>query len=209
MKKSITSVHVILDKSGSMESVKDATISAYNEYVSSLKRDAKSNYELSLTLFDTQVETGRAKPLVFVSDLDEGSYRPGGCTALYDAVYMTLQAARSEKGDRKHIAIILTDGYENASQECNASSLKRLVQELEKEGNWTIVYLGANQDAWAESAKWGVRSGNASVYRNTDMGIKTAMQVLAVNTSDFSMSNAGSSAYFFSASDSDKLKYTV
>lgn len=205
----VTSVHVILDRSGSMTSVREQVIGSFNEYLQSLKADRDNSYELSMTFFDSVVQTGRAIPLAAVEPLTAKSYAPDGATALYDAVYMTLTAARSEKGNRKHLVLIFTDGYENASREYSEHDLKKLMKQLDEEGNFTVVYLGANQDAWAEAAKWGVKSGNASVYRNTNAGMGNAMSVLASNTRAFASSSVPSSAYFFSSKDVDSLKHTA
>lgn len=202
-----TNVHFILDKSGSMMTVQDATISGFNEYLSNLRKDAKSKYNLSLTLFDTNVrQKYTMKPLEEVEELDRMSYMPDGMTALYDAVCQTV--SKIEKGKDKHLVVIMTDGEENSSQEYTAADLNRMIKELEKGKNWTFVFLGANQDAWIVGQKMGLSKMNTATYNNTRGGIKKTMDVLASCSASFSQSLSLSSASFFSQDDQNIIKDT-
>ena len=200
-----TNVHFILDKSGSMMGVQDATISGFNEYLANLRKDAKSKYNLSLTLFDTKVEEKYTmKPLEEVEDLSRETYMPDGMTALYDAVCRTI--SKIEAGEDKHLVVIMTDGEENSSQEYTDKDLARMIKELEKGKNWTFVFLGANQDAWIVGQKMGLSKMNTATYNNTRGGIKKTMDVLASCSMSLSESESSSSAAFFSQDDQDIIK---
>ncbi len=206
MKKTI--VNFILDKSGSMSSVQDATISGFNEYIATLKKDKKSTYEFTLTLFDTEVATPvKSEDIKDVKDLDRKSYNPDGWTALYDAVCRTIKGVTLKKGE-KAIAIIMTDGEENSSKEYTEVQMKALIQEREKEGNWTFVYLGANQDSYAKAQKYGFNQMNISNFNATTAGVGATMRAMASNTVMYSASSLSSTMDFFSKDDQDELEKT-
>lgn len=206
-KKNTVLVNFILDKSGSMTSVRDATISGYNEYIQTLKKDKKSDYELTLTLFDTDVVTILPAPISKISNLTLDFYRPTGMTALYDAVCSTIQGVKEKKG-QKVLVVIMTDGLENASQEYTEKDMKKLIKDREKKGNWTFVYLGANQDAYAVAQKYGINQANTVSFNATARGMAASMGTVANNTTFYAASAGGSSANFFSRDDQDILGKT-
>lgn len=209
MKKTI--VNFILDKSGSMSSVRDATISGVNEYVQTLKNDKKSAYSFSLTVFDTESkELHKNKPLAKVEKLTKEDYEPGGNTALYDAVCSSIKSLKSEVGKSdKVLCVIMTDGEENSSKEYTQEQLKTLIKELEAEGNWTFVFLGANQDAWANAQKFGFHAQNVATFNSTEKGINNVFTMMASNTSAFSMRSVSNTDSFLSKEDQDNLKNTL
>lgn len=208
-KKTKTLVNFILDKSGSMCSVSDATISGFNEYINTLKKDG-NEYDFSLTLFDTEVsEKYVSKPLKSIDELDKKSYVTDGMTALYDAVCKTVKGVKkSVSKGTKVLTVIMTDGQENSSKEYTEKNMKELVKELEATKLWSFIYLGANQDAWANAGAWGLSSGNVSNFNATGAGINAVFTAMACNTSAFGGGGAGSTQSFFSKDDQDKLKAT-
>ena len=128
-----TLVNVILDKSGSMGSCVTDTIGGFNTYKNELKKDKKSKYLLSLTLFDTSYENRHiAVSLDSVPDLTLQTYVPGGMTALYDAIGKSVAAVESngEKYD-KVLTVIMTDGEENSSREYRLPMVKELITRKE------------------------------------------------------------------------------
>ena len=199
-----TLVNFILDKSGSMESIKSATISGFNEYIKTLKKDG-NKYSFSLTMFDTQIETPFINtPLNEVDELDEKKYDTNGSTALYDAVCSTIKKIK-EKAGQKVITIIMTDGEENSSKEYTQVQMRAMIQELEKKGNWTFVYLGANQDSYANAQKFGIPTMNTTNFMATNAGMMKSMNVMAMNTSNFAMNASSNTNAFFSTSDQQNL----
>lgn len=208
MKKNKTIVNFILDKSGSMGVIQDATISGVNEYIETLCNDKKSDYSFSLTLFDTEVTTPiKAESIKTVKKLDRTTYTPDGMTALYDAVCRTIKETKVKKNE-KVITVIMTDGDENSSREYKDTDMKALIQEREKEGNWTFVYLGANQDSYAKAQKFGIHASNASNYNATNVGMNAVMRTVANNTAYYTASGSASTADFFSKEDQDTLENT-
>ena len=152
--------HVLLDRSGSMETCRDSTIDAFNEYVNSLAKDDKVSSRVSLTTFDSEsidliADNVKAKDC---PKLTRKTFEPRACTPLNDAIGRTVARIDGEKRrDGENIAfVILTDGLENASQEYSKDAVKKLLDGRQKDKNWLVIYLGANQDAFAEGAARGL-----------------------------------------------------
>jgi hypothetical protein len=185
--------HVIfvLDDSGSMNSCRAATISGYNEYLQSQKKDALETgipTFVSLYKFD-----GSSVKCVFnrvsvgeVKDLDERSYDPQGTTNLYDAIGGVMMQINSQlsgykKADRDSIIItILTDGHENASRTFENTAIKQMVEKAEGK-NWGFMFLGANIDAFAAGSSLGFGVNNTMQYNTASMA--GTMQAASAMTS--------------------------
>lgn len=199
-----TLINFILDKSGSMDSVLDATISGFNEYLATLKKDKKVEYEFSFTLFDTIVEQRNVESkLKLIKKLDRESFVPSGMTALYDAVCKTI---KDVDYDGKVITVILTDGGENSSREYNMETMRSLIKEKEKTGKWTFVYMGANQDSYAVAQNYGFATGNITNFKATTRGMGAAFTTMAMNTSSLANSEGDITLDFFSVEDQSKLE---
>lgn len=145
---------IILDESGSMESIKNTIISGFNEVVQSVKMVAEEFPEqehfISLVSFDsTKIKTIHdIEPVEKLEKIDDSKYKPGAMTPLYDAMgtgILQLKRVTDTHPDCIVLVTILTDGEENASKEFNGQSIKALVDELQAQ-NWTFSYIGANHD---------------------------------------------------------------
>lgn len=201
-------VNFILDKSGSMEVVRDTTISGVNEYIQTLKKDENIDYTFSLTMFDTEVVRPVVdKPLAGLEPLTKSEYVPNGGTALYDAVCRTIKQAQDSVAD-KVITVIMTDGEENSSREYDQNDMRDLIKRLEGKGNWTFVYLGANQDSYAVAMKHGFSYGNITNFNLTTAGTGIAMRTMAMNTSMTANSSNASTMDFFSKTDQETVEKT-
>ena len=170
----------VLDDSGSMQSCRAATISGYNEYLQSQRKDAKETgipTFVSLYKFD-----GSSVKCVFnrvsadeVEDLNESTYNPQGMTNLYDAIggvmmEINSQLSTKKKADRDSIIItILTDGAENSSRAFNNSTIKQMVEKAEGK-NWGFMFLGANINAFAAGSSLGFGVNNTMQYDTASMG---------------------------------------
>lgn len=140
----------ILDRSGSMETCLDDTIGGFNAF---LRDQVVDGGTLTLIQFDHEYSLiYDKKPIGEVEPLNRETFKPRGSTALLDAIGKTV---KSITDDRKPTIAILTDGLENASHMYTKSHVKDLVEQKTKEG-WTFVYLGANQDAFAEAGSIGI-----------------------------------------------------
>lgn len=140
----------LLDCSGSMESCWDDTIGGYNALV---KEQTEFGGTMTLVQFDHDyIMTYKQVPIGDVVPLNRTTYKPRGSTALLDAIGRTI---KDWKNPTAPTVIILTDGQENASREYTKAHIKDLIEAKTKEG-WTFMYLGANQDAFAEAGSMGI-----------------------------------------------------
>lgn len=205
--KKTTVVDFILDRSGSMSNVWMPTIDGFNEYIEGLKDDG-NDYRVSLTLFDTEIEHPfKDKSIQDVPRLTQEVYYPRGGTALYDAVCSTVEKAhRHDSSNTKHLVVIMTDGYENSSHEYHERDMKRIKDQYTAEGNWTFVFLGSNQDAWATASRWGYSQMNTATYNSTTRGMGATFSAMAVSTSNFAGSDAFSTGDFMSQEQQEKIK---
>lgn len=192
-------VNVILDKSGSMASKTNDVIEGFNAYIIGLGKEDQVNYLVSLTLFDTQVSYRRvAIPLSGVKKLDSQSYRPGGNTALNDAIGITVRKVEADRPKvDKVVTVIMTDGEENSSREWTHDAVRGLIEQKEKEGSWTFVFLGAGLDAWHQGRSYGVQAANVAQYSSNQYG--AAFEAMAVGTNRFSSSPQARSESFFAS----------
>lgn len=197
-------VSLVLDKSGSMSSVRDATISGVNEYIDSLKRDKKTKYKFSLTLFDSAYTTSEIVDIEKTNALSLKSYDPFGTTALYDAVCTAIDGIKQKRG--KKIVVIVTDGLENSSREYNKKDFASRVKELTEKG-WVFVYLGANQDAWDNASQWGFMPSNVATFNATDKGVEAVFNVCAMSTRNIAGSSLNEN--FFTEDVKTKLENAV
>ena len=147
---------IILDRSGSMESIRTAAIDGFNETLAGIKKaqeryvKTQKHYVSLLTFCDCEKKYVFDKvPAGMARKLTLEDYKPCCCTPLYDAMGFTLTSMRNHVAaipDHVVVVTIITDGLENASKEYTGAAVKQLVEELKKEG-WTFTYMGANQNS--------------------------------------------------------------
>lgn len=180
-------VAFVLDMSGSMGGIRNAAVEGANQYILDLQKDEEANTtRLTFVCFDTQYEVWfEDEPIGDVQFVGD-RYQPRGGTALYDAIATTIARLDSAKrGDEKHLVVILTDGQENASVEYaikdgGRERLAKLITAYEERGNWTFVYLGANdRDVTATAGAIGVQEGNAAFYSATVDSVPVAMAAVS------------------------------
>lgn len=183
MKTSIFNL-IIIDESGSMQSIKKAAIDSVNETIQTIRSAQKKHEEqdhyVSLVTFNDDVKTVyECVSVDEVKELTTETYQPDFCTALYDAMGMSLNALRKKVAeDDKVLVTVVTDGYENASKEYSGKAIKALVDELKANG-WVFAYIGANQDVEAVAATISIT--NVMNFETTSAG--THMMTDRVNRS--------------------------
>lgn len=186
MKKGLTEIVFILDRSGSMGGLERDTIGGYN---SMLERQKKEEGEavLSTVLFDDKIEVLHdRKNLYDVKPITNSDYFVRGCTALLDAVGGTIhhignvhKNMPADQRPEKTLFIITTDGMENASKEYTYSKVKKLVEEKKKKYHWEFVFLGANIDAVEVAGRFGVAKNRAVRYECDSAGTKLNFKVMS------------------------------
>ena len=175
---------IIIDESGSMQSIKKAAIDSVNETIQTIRSAQKKHEDqehfVSLVTFNDDVKTVyECVPVDEVKELTVETYHPDCCTALYDAMGISLNALRKKVAeDDKVLVTVVTDGYENASKEYSGKAIKALVDELKAKG-WVFAYIGANQDVEAVAATISIT--NVMNFETTSAG--THMMTDRVNRS--------------------------
>lgn len=162
---------IILDESGSMESIKDQIISGFNETIQTI-RQASLDFpdQQHFVSFYTFNGTG-IKRLHFIDDakkigeIDFRSYNPNASTPLYDTMGRSMNDLKavlkdSDPDSYRVLVTIFTDGYENASKEYRWSAVKALIEELKKQ-NWTFAYIGTDHDVESISESLSINSSIA------------------------------------------------
>ena len=154
MKKGLTELVFILDRSGSMAPLATDTIGGFNSMIA---RQQKEDGEclVSTVLFANESALIHDRiPLSKVPELTDREYYAGGCTALFDAVGGTIRRietihryAREEDVPEKTLFVITTDGLENASRQFSGKQVRKLVEEMKQKRGWEFVFLAANIDA--------------------------------------------------------------
>lgn len=180
-----TFIGIILDRSGSMWSVRDATIEAFNGFIASQQGQPGESY-FTLAQFDGKaidfLYEGRAASRVEM--LSHSNYVPRDSTPLFDAIGIVADRAKkyvSENGFDRKVLVIQTDGEENASREWTLTSVQNLLRDLERAG-WQIIYLGAGIDAFAGLKQYFGTVSAQSISYNKDRGSTITMGSQMANT---------------------------
>ena len=173
---------MILDASGSMESIYNQALSGVNETIQTIRMGKKEHPEFGQSLTLASFNSGKnylnvkysATPIDEVKEITKEDYIACGCTALYDAMgEMISELKRKVTPEDRVLVTVITDGYENASIHWNGPQIKSLVEELRHEG-WTFTYIGANQDVEEVAGSMGIR--NTLSFDTTDEGTKEMFQ---------------------------------
>lgn len=186
MKRNVTELVFILDKSGSMAGLEADTIGGYNAM---LKKQQKAEGEAIVTtvLFNHEYELFHDRINVRgISPITEEDYQVGGTTALLDTIGFNIQKfvnvqKRTSEDERaeKVLFVITTDGMENASREFTADKIKKMVQHQKEKYGWEFLFLGANIDAISTAARFGIDEDFAVDYHADNKG--TQLNYEAVN----------------------------
>lgn len=185
MKKGLTEVVFILDRSGSMGGLEADTIGGYNSMIAKQKKE-EGEALISTVLFDDKVEVLYDRvPLNKVENITDKQYYVRGCTALLDAVGGAIRHignvhkyAREEDVPEKTIFIITTDGMENASREYGYDKVRKMVERQKEKYNWEFIFLGANIDAVEVANRFGVDKNRAVRYECDSAGTALNFQVM-------------------------------
>jgi uncharacterized protein YegL len=177
-----TFVGIALDRSGSMEMMREPTITGFNEHLQTIKDNAMKGGDtrVSLVTFGGDVTTEFVNlPADKIRPLTNAMYKPRGSTPMYDAVGDLLQELEEYDVtflDIAFLVIVISDGQENASRRYNRNQIAQRIQRLKATGRWTFAYVGANQDLY-EAQDFGFSTttwvynptGTARLYDNMSM----------------------------------------
>ena len=166
---------IIIDESGSMYGIKQQAINSVNETIQTIRaaqnRNENQEHFVSIVSFNDYVKLiNDCVSVDEVKELTDESYQPNCCTALYDAMGISLSALRKRVAEEDRVLVtIVTDGYENASREYSGRDIKRLVEKLKKKG-WVFAYIGANHDI--EKVATSISITNTMCFETTEEGVK-------------------------------------
>ncbi len=201
-------INFVLDKSGSMEIIRDATIAGFNEFLRDQQQEGGSA-AMTLTLFDTHFKHVFAGlPISQVRPLDRGHYAPGGNTALYDAIghAMTLTDRYVQDHHPDQVLfVIMTDGQENASREFSRPQIMQLIEHKQLTADYEFIYLGANQDSYRVGATMGIRPGRTLDYAHSPAAASATMRRVSENVKSHRRSGEKQSSRDFFSDEMEAL----
>ncbi len=186
MKKGLTEIVFILDRSGSMSGLESDTIGGYNSMLAKQKKE-EGEALISTVLFDDKPEVLHdRKPLKDINPITDKEYFVRGCTALLDAVGGAIhhvgnihKYARPEDVPEKTLFIITTDGMENASKQYSYDKVKKMVERQKKKYHWEFIFLGANMDAVEVAGRFGIPQNRAVRYECDKEGTALNYKVMS------------------------------
>ena len=186
MRKGLTEVVFILDRSGSMSGLEADTIGGFNSMIEKQRKEEGEAY-ISTVLFDDQSEVLYDRiPVGKVEPMNDNQYYVRGCTALLDAVGGAIhhignvhKYARSEDIPEKTLFIITTDGMENASRRYDYKKVKKMIEKQKEKYHWEFIFLGANIDAVEVAGRFGISESRAVTYECDRLGTKLNFDVMS------------------------------
>jgi hypothetical protein len=193
--KNKTDITIILDRSGSMESVKADTIGGFNNFLSEQQK-VDGAASLSLVQFDDQYEVVyEDKDIRSAARLTERTFQPRGSTALFDAVGRTINAVgqrlaalpEAERPDSV-LLVIMTDGFENASREFTAAQVGEMINHQRGVYKWEFMFIGANQDAVLSAREIGIHADAALTYAANPEGTEIAYSLISDKVRNYRVS---------------------
>ena len=179
-----TELIVILDMSGSMHPLTGDTIGGFNSLIDDQRGD-KEKVNVSLVVFNSEYHKLLDRvPIEDVPELTDKEYHPRGTTALLDAIGKTIAEMPELPKKTKIMMSITTDGMENSSVEYTKDTVKKMIENKQKEG-WEILFVGANIDAVQEAGKLGIRADRAVNYRSDSIGTTVVLDALSSVVKDY------------------------
>ena len=186
MRKGLTELVFIIDRSGSMAGLESDTIGGFNAMIEKQKKAEDTAY-VSTVLFSTDHKVVHDRVgLHKIAPMTDKDYQVGGCTALLDAIGRAIhhignvhKYAREEDRPEKTLFIITTDGMENASRQYNAEKIKQMIERQKAKYGWEFLFLGANIDAVETAKHFGIGQDRAVSYKSDSVGTQLNYEVIS------------------------------
>ncbi len=192
MKKNLTELVFILDRSGSMAGLEADTIGGFNSMIEKQKK-AEGEALVSTVIFDNVSEVIHDRVnLRDIKPMTEDDYTVRGCTALIDAIGSAIKHignihkyAREEDVPEHTVFIITTDGMENASRIYTSDEVKKMISRQKEKYGWEFLFLGANIDAVETAKHFGISADRAVNYNSDSDGTALNYEVLSETVTAF------------------------
>ncbi len=196
--KALADITVILDRSGSMESMVEHVVSGFNEFVK-LQRDANislAQFDHEYTLVYDQIPVSR------VPSMTRSTFQPRGMTALNDALGHTIDNVGKRLSElseanrpEKVVILVITDGYENYSSDYSRERVAEMIKHQRNKYNWEFVFIGANQDAILTGNGYNIPAQSSLTYNQTARGTVNAFHAAGQSVAAYT-SNVTSGVIF-------------
>lgn len=211
MNNRLTRLAIVLDRSGSMERTRAATISGFNEFIGQL-RTGVGEVKVKLVQFDHEYEEVFDCDLSLVPQLSLDTFVPRGNTALLDAQGRTiddlgkeLEACPDSGRPGKVIVMTVTDGEENWSKKYTQSQVASMVEHQQGKYGWEFMYLGANQDAIGAAAKMNIPQRSSMTYRASSAGTHAIYEASAMHVNSTRAAQARGMSVPMAFDDMDRV----
>jgi hypothetical protein len=183
MKKDYTHISIILDRTGSMESIRDDTIGGFNAFLNQQKAEP-GIATLTLVQFDTQDPyevVHNFEPIAEVPEMTRATFVPRASTPLLDAMGRGIndleesiaKIMEDEKPSRV-VMVVVTDGHENSSREFRKEQIEKMIKEKQEKSDWQFVFLSADLAAIRDAMSYGIRHNSVMAYDKSARGTANA-----------------------------------
>lgn len=186
MKKNLTELVFILDRSGSMSGLETDTIGGFNGMMQKQKKEEGEVLVSTILFNQTSSVLHDRVPLEKIAPMTEKDYFVGGCTALLDAIGEAVhhignihKYAREEDIPEHTLFVITTDGMENASHSYSLERVREMIERRKKKYGWEFLFLGANIDAVSTAASIGISADRAVNYHSDSTGTQVNYEALS------------------------------
>ena len=198
MKAELTEIAYVLDRSGSMAPLQEAAVAAFNGFLKD-QAGVPGEAHLSLVLFDDEyLLPFECRPLGEVRPMTAADFEPRGCTALLDAIGITIdrigrRLASTPEAERpgQVVVAVFTDGFENASRQYSLPQIQEMIRHQREKYAWQFLFLAAGQDAMATAAAMGIGANDAASVDFSAKGLDVSAKAISRKARAFRVKSMG------------------